>query len=153
MRLKDNHIWLFAFADLAFLLLIAFTQIPHADIEEMLLPKVPPSSSRESMDPTLSYKLYVHPPSKEFYLKKPFQIVSYSEKEGQLTGNYLSEGQLKRRLRNLSQKTDTGPILWPHPSSQSEDMLIAYSYIKHIWPNAEVIIAVMPKESTEEMAK
>lgn len=153
MRLNDNHIWLFAFADLAFLLLIAFTQIPHADIEKMLLPKVPPSSNRESMDTTLSYKLYVHPPLKELYLKKPFQIVSYDGKEGQLTEDHLSQRQLKRRLQDLSQKTDTGPILWPHPFSRSEDMLIAYSHIKHIWPNAEVIIAVMPKEATEEIAK
>ena len=153
MRLNGNHIWLFAFADLAFLLLIAFTQIPHADIQKMLLPKIPPASNRESIDTALTYKLFVHPPLKELYLKSPFEIVSSNEKEGRHTGDLLSEKQLKRRLENLSEIADTGPILWPHPSSQSEDMLIAYTYIKHIWPNAEVIIAVMPDESIEEIAK
>ncbi|MDY6854311.1 MAG: hypothetical protein SWO11_06330 [Thermodesulfobacteriota bacterium] len=153
MKLKGSHIWLFAFADLAFLLLIAFTQVPHADIQKMLLPKIPPSSNRESIDTSLSYKLFVHPPSEELFLKNPFEIVSSGEKEDRHTGDLLSEKQLKRRLENLSEISDTGPILWPHPSSQSEDMLIAYTHIKHIWPNSEVIIAVMPEESIEEIAK
>jgi len=153
MNSKHSQIWLFAFADLAFLLLIAFTQIPHSDIEKISLPRVPSSQNREVITPSESYKLYIHSQAEESYFKKPFQLVLSKGKERYGAEEQLSEIQLKDKLLDLSKKTDKGPILWPAPSARTEDMLIAYSHIKFFWSDAEVVIAVMPEKSIEEIVK
>ena len=55
MKLRDTNIWLFSFADLAFLLLIAFTQASTigkapVSIGEMNIPKVVDSPDIASID-------------------------------------------------------------------------------------------------------
>lgn len=153
MNSKHSQIWLFAFADLAFLLLIAFTQIPHTDIEKISLPRVPSSKNSKLTAPSESYKLYVHSQAEESYFKKPFQLVLFKGEEKYGAEEQLPEAQLKDKLLDLSKRTDKGPILWPAPSARTEDMLIAYSYIKIFWPDSEVVIAVMPEKSIEGIVK
>ena len=127
--------WLFSFVDLAFLMVIAMTQIANPgaiDLGELIVPRIAteqtdaaPASARDG------WQLRVHPPSD---LEGPFQLVRSSESvEAEVVR--IDEGLLRERLAELDATGSEKPALAPHEDSRSHDMLKAVELLETHWPS------------------
>lgn len=140
MKLEDSKIWLFSFADLAFLLLIAFTQASTVGkkpvhIGEMTIPKVVKNQKVASLDqPRESYQIRVLKPT--IPETNPFQFVTMIEGNEIIEPDPLSALDLSNRLTVMKQKGKLRPILVPDIFSLSKDTLMAMSIIENVYEDA-----------------
>ncbi len=131
--------WLFSFVDLAFLLLIAMTQIadPNApDLGEIIVPKLDEKADTASVPASAAeaWQLRVHPTPEEG--APAFELVSS-------IGTVLVPGEpplvhldvLRERLALLKSQDSSKPLLAPHADSRSQHLLSAVSAIEEQWPN------------------
>jgi len=133
MKAKPNHVWLFAFADLAFLLLIAFTQVPlGVTFEEMVIPEVNPDSHYEPLNTRVqSVELRIHKVSEEE--PNPFQLVLYLDNGGKSFGKRISKEELEGSLRAIAQEGKSQPFIVPDERSFTKDLVWAMSLVRMIW--------------------
>jgi hypothetical protein len=139
MKFKIEQIWLFFFADLAFLLLIAFTQTSTigqkpVSIGEMTIPTVVDSPSIASVTPREEfYQIRVYRPSEEDL--PPYQIVTVKgTKPADLRlSERMHARELREKLSELKLKGKQRPILVPDKFSLSKDMLMAMSIMEKVW--------------------
>lgn len=148
---KTAPIWLFSFVDLAFLLLIAFTQIGLPDstgsveIVELEIPQIhgrglPPAS--DSLGP--AWQLRIHPPSGPEAASVPFQLIEPGTAgASSAETTYVSSSELESRLRVLRDRESRKPVLAPHRDSRSEDLLMAVSLLEDVWQSTRTV-AVRP---------
>lgn len=151
-----NHApaWLFAFVDLAFMLLIAMTQVgvddPALDLGEIAVPKIR-SESADELPASMNdrWQLRVHPqergPAGE-QLAKPFELHRPDSGESLLMGDRgvrLDEAALRLRLSALVAEGSRRPVLAPHEDSRSQDLLSAATAIENYWPKRRRV-AVIP---------
>ena len=131
--------WLFSFVDLAFLMLIAMTQLapdPGAkmpDLGEMIVPRVTAAAATELGSVAAeSWQLRVHPPEQSAV--SPYQLVRFIEGVAMDDGTRIQHEAL--RIQLLSLKNDQGlkPVLAPHEDSRSQDMLEAAALLEEMWP-------------------
>lgn len=125
--------WLFSFVDLAFLLLIAMTQVggnPHAiEVRGVELPKLSDERSEPAAPTSDTWQVRVHPASSD---TEPFELFA----PGQLDApTRLSVTELEGRLQSLHRDGGRKPVLAPHADSRSQDMLDAASTIESLWPS------------------
>ena len=128
--------WLFSFVDLAFLLLIAMTQIadPNApDLGEIVVPRLDekattslPASSGEA------WQLRVHPTPQEG--EPAFELVS-SLATPEPDAPRMDLDALRARLALHNEDGRSKPLLAPHADSRSQHLLDAVSAIEEQWPN------------------
>ena len=131
--------WLFSFVDLAFLMLIAMTQLapdPGAkipDLGEMIVPRVGATASTE-MGPAAaeSWQLRVHPPETE--AASPYELIRFVEGEAQADGSRIAPESLRIELAELKAGSGLKPMLAPHEDSRSQDMLEAAALLEELWP-------------------
>lgn len=136
---RSAPIWLFSFVDLAFLLLIAFTQIGSEAsigalaVGEIEIPRI------ETGAPTLdgsrtagAWQLRVHPVLSETEAGAPFELVS-PEPGSEAAGVRIDAADLAARLELLRSRSVPKPILAPHRSSRSEDLLVAVGLLEDAW--------------------
>ena len=132
--------WLFSFVDLAFLMLIAMTQLapdPGAkmpDLGEMIVPRVSAAAATDlGSTPAESWQLRVHPP--EQATMSPYQLVHFVEGVAQDDAGIRIEHE-DLRVQLLGLKSDQGakPMLAPHEDSRSQDMLEAAALLEEMWP-------------------
>jgi len=132
--------WLFSFVDLAFLSLIAMTQITAnapeqtIDIGDMVVPRIGGEESTRDLafDAPQAWQLRVYPRSDE--RSNPFALVrpasnSDSEAPAQMDSVALREG-----LQELQRAGSSVPLLAPHQDSRSQDLLDAAAMIEEFWP-------------------
>lgn len=136
--------WLFSFVDLAFLMLIAMTQLapdPGAKVPnlgEMIVPRVGATASTEmSTAAAESWQLRVHPPvpsgpSEE--MTSPYELVRFVDGVPQTDGARIVEKDLRDQLAFLKSESGGKPILAPHENSRSQDMLEAAALLEEMWP-------------------
>ena len=142
-RRNQNLIWLFSFADLAFLLLIAFTQASTIgkkpiSIGEMTLPKVVDSPSVELMPREARlYQVRVHKPSEEGVA--PFQLVTVMADGVEHPGDRVSAKELESVLAALQAGGAAKPVLVPDEDSLSKDLLLAMSLIDDTWGGSRTV--------------
>jgi hypothetical protein len=125
--------WLFSFVDLAFLLLIAMTQLAddaqnQPDLGEIAVPRI--SSDATSDLPALAserWQLRIHPADSGS--EGPFELVRGGEPEG----GRLGGAALRERLEALAGDARK-PLLAPHEDSRSQDLLDAVSMVQDLWP-------------------
>jgi hypothetical protein len=128
--------WLFSFVDLAFLLLIALTQVgggPRAvDLGEIVVPRVNeesadslPAGARER------WQLRIHPP--EAADPGPFELLAPGSAGTE--GAHLAKATLHEQLGRLHEARTEKPLLAPHQDSRSQDLLDAISLIEERWPD------------------
>lgn len=144
MKMRRSTAWLFAFSDLAFLLLISLSLIPSAPPDlnlrfaEMNLPVVPDS---ENLQPVASaqevWELQILPVGAEH--TTPFRLVRAGEK----TGMALDEATLIPALERLHQ-LQIMPVLLPEKTSISQDFLFAAAAIAKVWSAGESRTIVSP---------
>jgi hypothetical protein len=131
--------WLFSFVDLAFLMLIAMTQLapdPGAKIPnlgEMIVPRVGAAASTE-MGAAASevWQLRVHPPEDE--VASPFELVQVIDGVARDEGDRIIVETLRANLADLKDERGMKPILAPHEDSRSQDMLEAAAVLEEVWP-------------------
>jgi len=131
--------WLFSFVDLAFLMLIAMTQLapdPGArvpNLGEMIVPRVGATASTEMGSAAAeSWQLRVHPPLEE--AMSPYELVRFVDGVAQTDGMRIVEADLRDHLASLKDERGGKPILAPHQDSRSQDMLEAAAMLEEMWP-------------------
>jgi hypothetical protein len=131
-------VWLFSFVDLAFLLLIAMTQLDEGralaiELGEIVVPRI--HESVEAMPATAAarWQLRVHPadPTAE----SPFALVLPSATEEEPEDERLAAALLRTRLAALRADGETRPLLAPHADSRSQDLLDALAILEAVWPD------------------
>jgi hypothetical protein len=134
MRMSNSHApaWLFSFVDLAFLLLIAMTQLGGAqavDLGEIIVPRIQEGAANDL--PTEArdvWQVRVHPPAEG---TAPFELVPAGS---EAAGPRLARAELDVRLAELQSAGTGKPILAPHQDSRSQDLLDAVQVIEDRWP-------------------
>ncbi len=140
MKLRQSHTWLFAFTDLAFLLLISLSLIPSAPdniiihFSEMQIPEVPDNPNMSPVDkPTHSWELQVHPKTEE--QPKPFRLVKIglqASSAAERHAKVIDRENLISELEALKKK-GARPVLLPEKTSMSQDFLFAAGAIARVW--------------------
>lgn len=123
--------WLFSFVDLAFLLLIAMTQVaadPGPDLGELPLPRIAEESATAlpAQAPT-RWQIRIYPPDRSD--EPPFELVGPQAEAQRLDGPAL-----RARLAALHGSGQKRPLLAPHQDARSQDLLDAVSWIEGAWP-------------------
>ncbi len=131
--------WLFSFVDLAFLMLIAMTQLapdPGAkvpDLGEMIVPKVGAAAATGIDDASAeAWQLRVHPPEERS--ASPFELVRIVGGHSVDDGERLVADALRTQLAALKAEHGLKPVLAPHEDSRSQDMLEAAALLEELWP-------------------
>jgi hypothetical protein len=130
--------WLFSFVDLAFLMVIAMTQLapdPGAvipDLGEMIVPRIGSSASTEMGSSAAEvWQLRVHPPEEES--TSPFELVRVVDGVAS-ADDRIASPELKVALNTLKTQSGLKPMLAPHEDSRSQDMLEAAALLEEVWP-------------------
>jgi len=138
--------WLFSFVDLAFLMVIAMTQLapdPGAkipDLGEMIIPRVGATSSTEMGSSAGEvWQLRVHPPLREDEVgngedASPFELVKIANGVTTSEGDRIAASELRIALETLKKDRGLKPMLAPHEDSRSQDMLEAAALLEESWP-------------------
>jgi hypothetical protein len=132
--------WLFSFVDLAFLMLIAMTQVagdPSApELGELLVPRIDGEAPADlSAEAGGAWQLRVHPPSAAE--AGPFELLRPGETAGgdAHLPRLLDREELRERLAALRAEDAPKPLLAPHEDSRSQDMLDAVALLELHWPS------------------
>lgn len=123
--------WLFAFVDLAFLLLLGMTQLQSsspADLGEIVVPRIG-SESSDALARAAERRWQVRIFPVQAPARVPFELV---DADGVATR--LDAAGLRARLGELGGRDDARPLLAPHADARSEDLLQAVALIEERWP-------------------
>lgn len=151
MKLKQSQTWLFAFTDLAFLLLISLSLIPSAPdniiirFSEMEIPDVPSNPNMTPVDKSEhAWELQVHPKTEA--QPNPFKLVRIGvHKRGadELSSKYIDRDSLIPELEALKE-VSARPMLLPEKTSLSQDFLYAAGAIAKVWSSSSGRTVVKP---------
>ena len=136
-------VWLFSFVDLAFLLLIAMTQLDEGrelalELGEIVVPRIHASAEAMPSAAAARWQLRIHPDgaNDETGTTSPFELVLPSPggnaAEGE--GQRVSAQELRTRLFSLRASRAPRPLLAPHADSRSQDLLDAVGILEDVWP-------------------
>jgi hypothetical protein len=125
--------WLFSFVDLAFLLLIAMTQLADdsrsPDLGDIVVPRIEAAAAAPgTLAQDESHQLRVYPPSDE----PPFALVRGADAAGE--DERLDLETLRGRLVAGRAAGWSKPLLAPHEDSRSQDLLDALAALETGWP-------------------
>jgi len=128
--------WLFSFVDLAFLLLIALTQVgggPRAvDLGEIIIPRVNEEATGSlPAGASERWQLRIHPPAATD--PGPFELLAPGSAGA--AGVHLAAATLREQLGRLQEARADKPLLAPHQDSRSQDLLDAIALIEERWPD------------------
>lgn len=160
-RERSAPIWLFSFVDLAFLLLIAFTQLApdpektRAEVAELELPRieaVEPSSDAASSAPRWQIRvLPVAASDDPAVARAPFELIEPGRSAGtagEAAAIAVGADELASRLELIRERAQPRPILAPHRDARSEDLLVAVALLERAWQNDRgVTVEPMPAVS------
>jgi len=130
--------WLFSFVDLAFLMLIAMTQLAEDTAElrpelgEIVVPRIESKSSEPlPMAAAERWQVRVHP--RDAGSATPFELVRV-EAGRPTPGERLDAPTLRERLAAHRAEFGRKPLLAPHEDSRSRDLLDAVAVLDDLWP-------------------
>jgi hypothetical protein len=163
-RERSAPIWLFSFVDLAFLLLIAFTQlVPDptatetalASIELPRIEQVEPEAAAGPDSPV--WQLRVHPlaaASDPAQIRTPYELVEPGARPAAESPadaeRAVGTEDLRARLALLHARSLPRPLLAPHRDARSEDLLVAVSLLEQVWQSGRgVTVQPTPAISAE----
>ena len=127
-------VWLFSFVDLAFLLLIALTQLQDGkqtvvELGEIVVPKITTEAEGMPSSAPALWQLRVHP--RDDVQVSPFELMHPSDPASVAR---ISERALRAKLSRLAKGGEARPVLAPDGESRSQDLLTAVSLIEEAWP-------------------
>lgn len=145
--------WLFSFVDLAFLSMIAMTQLtsaisePTPDLGEMVVPEIGREVTTQLATGSSDlWQLRVHPADEE--KSSPFELVHALGDVVEGEGMRLEVDELYARLLHLRDDLGRKPLLAPHEDSRSQDMLDAAALIEELWPSRRRAVVAKGFETT-----
>src|SRR5262245_51508973 len=126
-------VWLFSFVDLAFLLLIAMTQLDEGrelavELGEIVVPRIHASAEGLPSAAAARWQLRVHPEDEQ--AASPFELVLPTADDSEEPGKRLDSAQLRAQLAQLKETGTARPILAPHADSRSQDLLDAVGILE-----------------------
>jgi hypothetical protein len=135
-------VWLFSFVDLAFLLLVAITQVVEVgdqgelSLGEIVVPRIRTESATPlAHDDTERWLVRVHP--LEAQATGVFGVaLRHSDRAA--TPGKLDLPLLTQRLDALSDQGVGKPLLAPHSDARAADLLAAVALIESRWPSARL---------------
>ena len=158
MRLKNHHAWLFAFTDLAFLLLISLSLIPSAPedmtihFSTMDVPSVPVNPNLSPIRQSKEvWELHIYDVEPDIH-PTPFKLAGIALGRGgptELSARYVQRDELVRELALLKER-DIRPVLLPSKSSLSHDFLFAAGAIARAWDKGRSETIVKSENPEEE---
>lgn len=131
--------WLFSFVDLAFLLVIAMTQLasePGLDLGEIVVPRIRAAATEDlPSQPIERWQLRIHPPGE--FADPPFELTLAGAEPQAIDTLPLrfETGELQLRLQELRTQAAKKPILAPHADARSQDLLDAVEMLEEGWPS------------------
>jgi len=134
-------VWLFSFVDLAFLLLIAMTQLDEGrelaiELGEIVVPRIHASAEGMPSAAAARWQLRVHPAGVNGEpVTSPFELVLPRGDESEDPGARLDAAALRAQLVSLKDTGVPRPILAPHADSRSQDLLDAVGILEEVWPD------------------
>lgn len=136
--------WLYSFVDLAFLMLIVFSQVDidarALELGEIEVPEVPANAARALPDDAEQRVLVrVHPPADAS--RASFSLV---EAEVRDEAPRIDAEQLSEELSALRERNASKPLLAPHEHSLTGDMLVAVATVDALWPSASRTATIAP---------
>ena len=134
--------WLFSFVDLAFLMLIALTQLAAdvgaetPDLGEIVLPRIGDQGAPGELraDASRAWQLRIYPPSAADEISVGVFSLIAGESE---SDNDVFRGDLdahRDRVDELFSGGASKPLLAPHEDSRSRDLLDAVALLEKHWP-------------------
>jgi len=151
MKNNRNQTWLFAFTDLAFLLLISLSLIPSAPdninvhFSEMEIPDVPSNPNMSPVEESSdAWELQVHPQSKNH--PKPYRLVRFGPQKKaakKLYSKHIDRYDLISELKALKEISGR-PMLLPAKTSLSQDFLFAAGAVARVWSSTKGQTIVKP---------
>ena len=160
MKTKKSQIWLFAFTDLAFLLLISLSLVPSAPdninihFSEMDIPAVPENPNLSPVKEAYDvWELQVYEQTEDH--PKPFGLVRVGIYKSRATERYsknLDRNDLIPELESLKQ-TSARPTLMPEKKSLSQDFLFAAGALARVWSSANtqtIVKSINPEELNQK---
>jgi hypothetical protein len=131
--------WLFSFVDLAFLLLIAMTQLasePGPDFGEIAVPQIRSDATQElPARATERWQLRIHERGAD--AAPPFELVLV-DGGGAVTAEMdpaFTAAEVSDRLVQLHATKVQKPLLAPHANARSQDLLDALVALEQRWPS------------------
>jgi hypothetical protein len=130
--------WLFSFVDLAFLLVIAMTQLavePGPDFGEIAVPRIRAEATDDLPTNTaVRWQLRIHPPRNVG--EAPFELTRSGGNPPRVgTSNRSTADTIRGRLAALRAERADKPLLAPHADARSQDLLDAVELIEEAWPS------------------
>lgn len=127
--------WLFSFVDLAFLLLIAMTQLASDEtgpnLGDIVVPRIEASAlAPEQPAESQPWQLRVHPPSDT----GPFELVRGVAQADADSEARLRVADLRERLGAVKAAGQGKPLLAPHEDSRTQDLFDAVAALETLWP-------------------
>jgi hypothetical protein len=154
-------VWLFSFVDLAFLLLIAMTQLEEGreiavELGEIVVPRIHASAEGMPGAAAARWQLRVHPPATaaepsttaaaqpptgaaagdpaQGDAARPYSLVLPRDDGSEPPAERLDADALRAKLLALHGDDVARPLLAPHADSRSQDLLDAVSILEAVWP-------------------
>lgn len=126
--------WLFSFVDLAFLMLIAMTQLASdqtgPELGDIIVPKIEQSATESRPTSAAEFwQLRIHPVADDG--TPVFELVHSTQPE---SGVRLTIDALPQELEALKSQGVRRPLLAPHEESRSQDLLDAVAALETRWP-------------------
>jgi hypothetical protein len=157
MRQIKRHTWLFSFTDVAFLLLLVYTQFGRLDsaanpVAEMRLP-APTVAKNPELTARRTEKDY-RQVLVDRHSDRPFQLVRITDgsEASRSVPMTLDELQAACQVVRDGKKEEPRPVVVPLPESYSSDLLQAASLVGKLW-NEEGMAVVHTPRSGEGTAK
>ena len=137
--MTDNApIWLFSFVDLAFLLIIAMTQLGvesngiSLELGDIIIPRIDSEATQQLPGGSAErLQLRVFPLSEDS--PQPFELAAPGAEAQEPASRYSTE-DLRARLTSMHAEGALKPLLAPHEDSRSQDMLDAVGMLEQLWP-------------------
>ena len=138
--------WLFSFVDLAFLMIIAMTQVGGdrtgmgIELGEVIVPRIQAGATTDlPKQAPERWQLRVHPAEAHAPSdvdRQPYELTLPSATADRDAYSVrLSAAELREQLRALYSTDTKKPILAPHADSRSQDMLDAVGMLEEFWPS------------------
>jgi hypothetical protein len=132
--------WLFSFVDLAFLLLIAMTQLAEdtdkkaPELGEIVVPRIHEEAAASlSAAAHERWQLRIHPADSR---PTPFELVRATGSAEQSAAGRIDAEGLADALAELESQGERKPFLAPHEDSRSQDLLDAVAALEARWPGS-----------------
>jgi hypothetical protein len=154
MRQHRRHTWLFSFTDIAFLLLLVYTQLSRLDpsgsqVAEIRLPTPAVVKSGELL-PRSAEKEY-RQVLVDKHSDRPYRLTRIVDGKETSSSGPLAFGELRGALEAdlRGRKDEPRPVVVPLPESYSSDLVQAAALVGQLWNREGTAVVHTEKKSGE----